>query len=161
MNKSGDNKGPLLWDPGGQGSRPGSAALPVMVFLLALSLQESHRHLKLKLSTTELIILPHKGVSSSQGMAPTPAPSHQARNVAVTISFLSSLTTPHIQAVTMSQRIHLITALGSVPSFPLTPPSPSLSQIVQHRFCCTFSLQILSKIHPLHQPSKHLSEKTK
>ena len=59
-NKSGDSKEPPFVEPGDQGSRPGSAALPVKVFLLALPLQEPQRHLTLKLPTAGLIPLSPK-----------------------------------------------------------------------------------------------------
>ena len=134
-NKSGDSKEPPFVEPGDQGSRPGSAALPVKVFLLALPLPKGTSHLNYPQLNSSLC--PQRSVTLSGNSTSTPSSPSQTPGSHQRCIYLT-LTTPHIQSITTAQSLHLTAAPGQSSPSSHAPITTSLSQIVQ-QLCQTLT----------------------
>ena len=121
---------PPFVEPGDQGSRPGSAALPARSSCWPFPSRNHKGTSHLNYPQLDSSLCPKRSVTLSGNSTSTPSSPSQTPGSHQRCIYLT-LTTPHIQSITTAQSVHLTAAPGqSSPSSDATVTS-SLSQIVQ------------------------------
>ena len=121
---------PPFVEPGDQGSRPGSAALPARSSCWPFPSRNHKGTSHLNYPQLDSSLCPQRSVTLSGNSTSTPSSPSQTPGSHQRCIYLT-LTTPHIQSITTAQSVHLTAAPGqSSPSSDATVTS-SLSQIVQ------------------------------
>ena len=136
-NKSGDSKEPPFVEPGDQGSRPGSAALPARSSCWPFPSRNHKGTSHLNYPQLDSSLCPQRSVTLSGNSTSTPSSPSQTPGSHQRCIYLT-LTTPHIQSITTAQSLHLTAAPGQSSPSSHAPITTSLSQIVQ-QLCQTLT----------------------